>query len=697
MTMIQSWQSRLNRFPVASLFLAAMILSGEGEVEAQQADRPPADWSLPVSQGTLGVPGLIAIPVAGALPVGFVDVGYSSRPDYNVFSRFGLDRQHNIQVSVGLFSRLVISGRGSEVIASDPQPPYFFQDPSGVIRLIERPFLRRDLSASVSLLLLKEERFLPAIAIGAKDFGGAASLLEARYGVISKTLAGRVRLTAGYGWGEDLLKGAFGGVEVVPIRQVTLLGEYDTERFNGGIRLKPVPEGLVSRGVPQATVDVTWAEDEGVTWSVSLRAVLDQDWIQRPRSLEETGRSTNPTTSTAGVDAVEVVARLLVDDGFENVEISEREGALLRVEYENRRYNQHELDGLTRVLRTVAVHAPDEVEDLRIILKQMNRKAMQIDLRMDDLRQFIRGGVTPEVFRDRFTVGYPGDPRPSTGVVSRSSNSSFFKADVTLYPGLNTFVFSEVSVAQARLSLAPNLRIGLFTGTAFEAQYWIPIGQTERYGLLGGALPDGELSIALLHHAQSWSLSNRTAFVAQWSVGRFTPRDVGVRQEASVSLLGGLVRLGVDVAALGDDENSLDRRYAVGSARLLIPRFDTRVTVRAGRFYDKDHGVNVGLSRFFADTEVGVFLRHSDRGSLAGVQISLPLTFGKDFRPSRVRVRTPSEWSYGLQSVVFNDRNALRSDIARGLLEGLDQTYFDRDRLHPAAVEEVLTQARFWR
>ena len=481
------------------------VLAFPGKTEAQGQRGEGRGGLVPLSLGTMGLPGLISIPNAGTITPGYAHLSYNTTPTYDAFAPGAIARQYNIQFAVGLFSRLVISGRGSEVVASEPLPPKFERGPDGVIRQVEWTALSRYLSASAQLLLLEETAFRPAVAIGAQDFGGASNHFEARYAVAGKTLAGRVRLTAGYGWGDDLLKGAFGGIEASPIRQVTLVGEYDAERFNGSLRIRPLPERLVARGAPRPTVDVIWTEGEGVTWGVSLRAVLDQDWIER-EPAREVGQGPGPAITEPGVDAVDVLARLLAEDGFENVQVSVREGDVLRVEYENRRYNQHELDGLAQVFRIVSRNMPAGAENLRIVVKRTNLRVAQIDVTSADLRHFLDGSIGPEVFRNRVSIRHPGAPRSLAGPASRSVNSSFFKADLTLHPGIETVVYSDFGVADARLFLLPNLRIALFRGTVLEAQYRLPIGQTEGYERAAGPLPDPELDRLLLHHAAWWSL-----------------------------------------------------------------------------------------------------------------------------------------------------------------------------------------------
>jgi len=697
MILIRTIRGRTRCWMAPAVILGVLTLVLPIDVEGQQSAGGDGLNAPPISLSMAGLPGVIAIPNAGTIAPGYAHLSYNRTPNYGQFSPGAIAGQHNIQFAVGLFSRIVISGRGSEVVSSELQKPIFIRN-AGVIELVERTWLARDLSANLQLLLLEESASLPAIAIGAQDFGGASNLFEARYGVVSKTFWGRARLSAGYGWDAGVLRGFFGGIEASPIRQVTLLGDYDAERFRGGLRLQPFPESLVRRGAPRPTVDVIWTEGEGVTWAVSLRAALDQDWVERgPRSAQRlTPLGTDPEVST-----VAVLAQLLSDDGFENISVSVREGDLLRIEYENRRYNQHELDGLARVLRRVGHNLPEGVEGVRIVLKQTNVRALQVDLTSEDLLRFLEGAIRPEVFQERVSVRYPEAPRSLTGPIDRSVNSSFFKADLTLNPLIETLAFWDLGVFDARFSLQPNLRFTLFSGTVLEAQYLIPIGQTEHYrmGPSRSTLPEAELDRALLHHARWWSLSGRSALVAQWSVGRFDLGNVGIRQEASLSLWGGLVTLGADVAAVGYRRQKLDRLLALGRARLLVPSADARLTVTAGRFLDEDHGVVVDVSRFFADTEIGLVLRHSDRGSVAGIRIALPLTFGRDLPPSRVRVRAPAEWRYGQQSIVFADRNIIRGDVARSLppRSGLHQIYLDRDRLHPASVKAAVADPRFWR
>jgi hypothetical protein len=124
--------------------------------------------------------------------------------------------------------------------------------------------------------------------------------------------------------------------------------------------------------------------------------------------------------------------------------------------------------------------------------------------------------------------------------------------------------------------------------------------------------------------------------------------------------------------------------------------------VTAGQFIDGDQGVAADLSRFFGTTEIGVFLRHSDNGSLAGVRLGIPLTPAKELKPIRFRPRLPELFAYEQRTTVFTDRNIIRNDIGRVLRTDheIERVYWNRDRLYPAYIRQhvdILKQAiRRW-
>ena len=140
-----------------------------------------------------------------------------------------------------------------------------------------------DISANAQFLLLEDKSWWPGIAVGLEDVGGGATFFRSGYVTLSKSLFGRVRGTFGFGTGPDVLKGPFAGVELALNRFVTLLGEYDADAFNAGVRLFPLPEKWESYGIPRPTVDVIWQEGGHVSWGISFRSVLGEAKYQAQR------------------------------------------------------------------------------------------------------------------------------------------------------------------------------------------------------------------------------------------------------------------------------------------------------------------------------------------------------------------------------------------------------------------------------
>ena len=104
-----------------------------------------------------------------------------------------------------------------------------------------------DRSPSVKIRLLKENKYHPAIALGIQDFLGECRHFNALYAVASKTLALKIKSFSfqtefHLGYGTDKIDarhhqfaGIFGGLSVEFFDIISLMAEYDSEKFNGGI------------------------------------------------------------------------------------------------------------------------------------------------------------------------------------------------------------------------------------------------------------------------------------------------------------------------------------------------------------------------------------------------------------------------------------------------------------------------------
>jgi hypothetical protein len=657
--------------------------------------RPPAARPelLQNSLSFQGMPGIIDIPTATMVPPGSVDLAYNVKRDSNVFPE--VDAQQNFNFAIGLLPRVTIGGRGT---AANPQ---------------EGPFLARDISASLQLLLLQEGLWWPAIAVGFQDISGGAAFFESSYVVASKSFFGRLRGTVGVGAGPDTLEGVFAGAELALNRFITLMGEYDTDDINAGIRLFPLPKQFEAYGIPRPTVDLIWQDGNDFAWGISLRAALGEAKFQAQRAARAHKRYQRwiPAADTeVSLQAVsERLQAALIADGFENVRVTMvllKQGAhTVVVEYENRRYNRDELHGLGLVLGLTATRTPPQVSYMSIIVKEVNTPVLQVTTAVDDFLAFVNEQMSERAFAQQvhITQQTQWPTELGTPVVAMAlGNRSWFKVDAFLRPGIETRILTELGVADIRFTLLPDAFMQLTPGTVVNIRGNIPVTQTD--GFLG-RLPDPEVDRVLLHQALRLPLGRWSQFttgVTQFSVGRFNREEVGIANETALTFLEGLIFFKSTLAWVGSSFGDLDRWIALGNGRVRYPPWDLTLSVTAGQFIDGDQGVAADLSRFFGTTEIGVFLRHSDNGSLAGLRLGIPLTPARELKPIRFRPRLPDLFAYEQRTTVFTDRNVIRNDIGRVLRTDheIERVYWNRDRLYPAYIRQhvdILKQAiRRW-
>lgn len=672
-----------------------------------------------------GLPGLINVPSATVVPEGSLDLGYSIARDREAFAT--VDRQHNFAFAVGLLPRLTLGGRG--VVATNTDTG---RD------------LARDISANVQLVLLKDQSWWPALALGAQDLSGGQPYFRSYFVVLSKTLFGRLRATAGVGTGPDVLKGPFGGAELALTSFLTVLGEYDGRVVAPALRLFPLPKAWEASGIPRPAIDLIWQDGRAIAWGLSIRTPLGKapsparrearaeprnvgvpNESERPSVQSVAAASSSPRTVPENMEALpplgiradryqrgavddaaplslqvvsERLQAALIKQGFENVRVTvvrAERGFTVVVEYENRVYNRDELDALGVVMGLAVLRTPAEVTQIRVIVRKVNLAVMDVSTGAEAFLAFINERMPAQAFdrQLRLTqeVEWSGPPPNAEGSTSIRERS-WVKLDLFLRPKVDTQILTEVGVADLRFSAQPDAYMQLGPGTVMNARATIPVARTKRFV---EPLGDPAVDRVLLHQALPVPIGRwlpGTAALTQVSLGRFNAQDVGISQEAALTLFEGRALVKGTWARLGPSYKDLNRWLALANARVRYPSWNVTLSVTAGRFLDGDRGVAVDFGRFFGDTEVGVFVRHSDHGSLGGLRVALPLTVKKELPPWAVRPRLPDVYAYEQRTTVFTSQNAIRSDIGRELETGhaVETKYWNRDRLYPAYIRQHL-------
>jgi len=636
-----------------------------------------------------GLPGIIHVPTATTVPDGSLDVGYNTTRDPQAFP--GVNQQKNFNFAFGFLPRLTIGGRGT--VATDTNLP---NDSSRVLG----NDLARDISANAQFLLLEDKSWWPSIAVGLQDIGGGAAFLRSGYVTLSKTLFGRLRGTFGVGTGPDVLKGPFAGAELALNRFVTLLGEYDADAFNAGVRLFPLPEKWEAYGIPRPTVDVIWQEGGHVSWGISFRSVLGEAKYQAQREARAGKRYSRPSTAPFAETSLQIVSERLqaelLERGLENVRITidrHESGLTVVVEYENRRYNRDELDALGLVLGLAALRTPPAVTYMRVIVHEVNIPVLEVSTSVEAFLAFVNEQMSAPAFAQQLRITQEVHrPLPMVKPEAQTDKRerSWLKLDVFLRPGIETQILTEVGVADMRFTLFPDAFIQLTPGTVVNVRAAIPVTQTSGFP---GELGDPDVDRVLLHQAVRLPLGTWSRWatgLTQLSIGRFSLQEVGIADETALTLLQGVLFAKGTLARVGSSFSDLDRTVALANGRVRYPPWDLTLSVTAGRFLDGDRGVAADLSRFFGNTEIGVFFRHTDNGSQAGLRFAVPLTLDKELPPWRVRPRLPDLFPYEQSTTVLTDVNVIRGNIGRPLRTGhdIERVYWNRDRLYPVYIRQ---------
>jgi len=201
----------------------------------------PVRASEPASLG--GTTGLLNIPVASVTPDGVLHAGYNLIDrDASYEGRGTLDNRVYF-ITLGFLPRTEVSIRAT-VLPGESHIEGLKAD--GIDRM-----------GSARFLLIQEKsedggapelRTWPGLAVGMDDIEGTRRF-HSFYLVTTKSFAlsgspFRGSLTAGYGFrsfsaGRYLLDGEFGGADIYLGKWAAFIVEYDSEKWNGGLRLFP--------------------------------------------------------------------------------------------------------------------------------------------------------------------------------------------------------------------------------------------------------------------------------------------------------------------------------------------------------------------------------------------------------------------------------------------------------------------------
>jgi hypothetical protein len=549
-----------------------------------------------------------------------------------------------------------------------------------------------------------------SLAVGGQDIGGEAQHFRAAYVLATLPLlgadspAGAVALTAGHGFGPDVLDGALGGVEWRPWRFVSLIGEYDAESLNGGLRLGTgdwLGRARLSFTVGYRGDDARVEYGAALTFPLAVQNTSKKGQIIFPPeknhlTLFPEARPLVEGTSVVTPESVVIVhgeagfdeppprpepdlGRLraaLQGLGFESVHTGWYPDGTLVVVLEDRRYNHSSADGLGLALGTVREHAPGQAFEL--VLQAYGVPQLRV-------AESGAPGAAPRFayvdgIRDEAAIRWVGPP------------SSLEAVELVIEPLLRTFVATERGVLDYALAARGRMTAPLGYGLLFNMGARAPVARSDDMrgaGAYAPFAPRAGLDLATLQFFHKPA----PAWAWLWSAGhaRIVRADLRALALEQLWLSGsGRHQLRAKLMSLSTSRDG--REVVLGGYRYFDPVRAWSAGITGGRFYEGDAGVRLDLERHFGDVIAGVFWKAASADDqAAGFALSLPLTPRRDMAPRGVQVKGPRRWGHSLASTLNDNagRNPLRPlllfepsldlDLARDL--------YDSGRLGPAYLE----------
>lgn len=690
-------------FPALFLMVLAMLYS----VACSAGE--PAQVPMLSYQGFTGI---LNTPNAHVSNEGSLHLMYTDQRENIWRNDLRKDRQkhqENYLLSVGLFSFFEVGGR-----------------------LAEAPGRARDLSASLKVTsapLTKEQAFWPVLAVGIQDIGGGANKLKSTYAVISEDFW-RLRFSAGYGFSSERMKGGFGGVEFQAHDWVTLLGEYDTRDTSAGLRLTSptlpwfpanltftaksalnhtsgldlafgltVPLDLKksvtasTRQVPepeQQTRDVSETVDKPAT----RQPATQHPSINAPdRQLPEDSRSPSETQNsrlTAKHSQLSSIRTRLIDAGFANVRVGEVADTVLVVEYENVRYNHNELDAIGVVAGIACSVDLAGVDTLWLVVKRKGLRIIRLSTPFKEMRNWLTDGGAAQVPAIR--VENDTSQVETASFIDGDSNPDWLRPSLIIFPGLKTFIGTEVGVFDYLLSVKPDLQVTVWKGGVLNARWDLPVAWSDNFdNRRQFANSRNQPLMDRLMLFQGISLA--PGLIANLGGGMILHDNYGTLNELTWSPGSGTHRFRLAQAYARDSDSRTTTRVWLGSYRMYLAPLDLFLEGTVGRFWGQDTGGHVALKRFFGDTAVELYYKNTEtteqkRWQAAGLQFSFPLTPRRDMQRAPLQVRGADEWGYAQETVLAINGQRTNDTISSALginpLPSADiyRSYLNRDRLN---------------
>jgi hypothetical protein len=639
----------------------------------------------------------------GVIPNGVViQQGYSSITFDSTLPGAINTTGYNTQIGLGLYDGLELVGR----LATNDQRCNMFKTgdcPANTIR---------DFSASLkwSIPIQWLIQNNANLALGVTDVGGAASYFKSYYAVASKELGplevsiGQSKAMANYA----LLNGTFGGLTYRPVKWLDLnVQKVGTSSWAVASLASEIPYTQASGYITlnKRLTDAPVTEKQWVGVGVSLP--LDGTANRKKDSQQNTSSQTSRNKSIANLRPEDLYG-LLQMYGFYKPEVSENQKQL-RIEIENTAYSWNTVDAVGVALGALAATHGN-----------VTGQTFELQVSSRGISQAIVTGEAPCIKRWLETGEVCGSLSIRSGL-QRAGNSAglgeknisqllglanwTFRPELVISPTLVSSIGTEFGSFDMDGGVNINVVLPLWMGATLETNKVKPLGIGTRGFEQGGVFYASRLKPAtsrtLVHQLVNLPSVNTQA---RLSVGTAYTSWDGHQLETSTQSDNGRHRMGLALGSFKNDTlaGSNSKNYELVTYRYAHDdRMSTVTELTTGKYWGGDKGWSIGQRFWHGDTALNIYLRRTRMAesaplvSFAGLQFSIPITPRVNKGMQHLAVRGTNQWTYTLESRVFDRENLLTGgygEVPR-IGDTLIQT-FNRDRNNTRYLESSMMRAK---
>ncbi len=586
-------------------------------------------------------------------------------------------------------------------------------------RLVESsPIFTRDLSANIKFQIPYHNKYLPDIAIGAQDFGGASNFYDNTYIVMDKEL-GFLRTSLGYGKAGEKLKkgrrmdGIFGGVEAKVTDWFSLMAEHDGEENHAGVRIA-VPSSLLSSVKLEATLAQNLTENQ-THFAINLTVPLFKDRHKIPYQKEREAKraySISSEEKTTPLKQIEsniqsksidnrllTIQNNLVKFGFENVQVGTYKNSIY-VKCENSIFDHTDLDALGYIIGTISSSYKKNKHYIVTLLKN-NLQTITVSGESKKFQNYVESPTPMNSQELKNNLAFSRTFNEThVNFISSKQNSSFFKPHIELSPGLLTTVGTEVGIFDYLATLRANLYMPVYDGLVLSAMYETPLLHSDNfdddkvYGIRNANRLKSRLVTAMAHQTLHYESLLNTL-----SIGEYKGDYLGFLNQTNLTTTSGEHGLSLRVGSFKNRDSNIkeDKNIYLGSYRYFYEPLNLFTEITYGQYWNQDKGPKIEFKRFFDQTAVSFYVQ--DVGyKYAGVRVSFPLTTRKLYNSKIVQFKGKSDFNYGIRTIVHNSTGGNNIRPNGGIIPQSDfelaSTYLDRDRLNSSYIKNNIDRMR---